>query len=55
VNRAESIYTDDVVLIAFAALNDIPCVRVEDLAIPDSARQGELPFQAGDDNHEGAP
>ena len=46
VNRAESIYTDDEALITFAAMNDIPCVRVADLPIPASARQTELPFDA---------
>ncbi|MHB8528566.1 MAG: hypothetical protein ACYC8V_03530 [Caulobacteraceae bacterium] len=44
VNRASAIYTDDDKLIAFAALNDIPCVRVADLPVPDSARQTELEF-----------
>ncbi len=50
VSGAESIYTDDNPLIAFAALNDIPCVRVADLPIPAAAMQTELPFdpKAGD-------
>jgi len=55
VNRATAIYTDDEKLIAFAALNDIKCVRLADLPIPDSARQGELPLEARDDNPEGEP
>jgi predicted nucleic acid-binding protein len=45
--RATAIYTDDDKLIAFASLNDIPCIRVADLPIPDSARQAQLPFEAG--------
>ena len=47
VHRATTIYTDDDKLIAFAALNDITCTRVADLPIPDSARQGQLPFEEG--------
>jgi len=47
VNRATAIYTDDDKLITFAVLNDISCIRVADLPIPDSARQGQLPLEAG--------
>jgi hypothetical protein len=59
VNAATAIYTDDNKLIAFANLHDIPCIRIADLPIPDSARQLGLPLpspptDANDDNH-GSP
>lgn len=46
VHRATEIYTDDDKLIAFASLNDIPCIRVGDLPIPESAKQPQLPLSA---------
>jgi hypothetical protein len=39
VSAATAIYTDDEKLITFATLHDIPCTRIADLPIPDSARQ----------------
>jgi hypothetical protein len=50
VNGAKAIYTDDEKLIAFATLHDIPCVRVADLPIPDSARQAQLPLPPPETN-----
>lgn len=44
VHGATAIYTDDGKLIAFAQMCDIPCIRVADLPIPDSAREPELPL-----------
>jgi predicted nucleic acid-binding protein len=44
VHCATAIYTDDEKLIAFAKMYDIPCIKLADLSIPDSARQPVLPF-----------
>jgi hypothetical protein len=44
VHTATAIYTDDEKLIAFAKMYDIPCIKLADLSIPDSARQPDLPF-----------
>jgi hypothetical protein len=58
VNGATAIYTDDEKLIAFAAIHDIPCVRIADLEIPESARQMGLPLQPKSpdaDNDDNAP
>lgn len=53
VHNAKAIYTDDGKLITFAQMHDIPCIRIADLPIPDSARQMGLPLPApktGDEN-----
>ena len=42
VNGASAIYTDDGTLIAFVSMQDIPCIRVAEMAIPDEARQMNL-------------
>ena len=55
VNGATAIYTDDEKLIAFAKLQDMPCIQIADLPIPDSARQPELPLSpTPSDNEHGS-
>jgi hypothetical protein len=44
VHEATAIYSDDEDLITFAEQQGIPCVRVRDLPIPESARQPQLPL-----------
>jgi hypothetical protein len=55
VNGATEIYTDDDKLIAFAKLCDIPCIRIADLPIPESARQMGLPLPPPKSDDENEP
>lgn len=45
VQQATAIYSDDGDLIAFAEANAIPCTRVADLPVPESARQLRIPLE----------